>query len=103
MRKRWHKKQSNSTEQYRRLEHLSEGLGLPQDVSCGIVIVTVTGRRSLVLENYKGIVSYEDDCIRIRTKDCIVAVSGTRLKVDYYTNEEMKIVGQICQICYEVC
>ena len=81
---------------------LAEGLELPKDVSCGVVIVTVTGRRSLVLENYKGILSYDDDCIVIQTRDCKVTVSGCRLKVDYYTNEEMKIVGLIHQISYEV-
>ena len=79
-----------------------EGLELPKDVSCGVVIITVTGRRALVLENYKGILSYTDDCIVIQTKDCKVSICGTRLKVDYYTNEEMKIVGLIHQISYEV-
>lgn len=83
-------------------ERFAEGLELPKDVSCGVVIVTVTGRRSLVLENYRGIVSYDDDCIVIQTKDCRVSVSGCRLKVDYYTNEEMKIVGLIHSISYEV-
>ena len=33
---------------------------------------------------------------------CILCPKGCRLKVDYYTNEEMKIVGLIHQICYEV-
>ncbi|MDD7641800.1 MAG: YabP/YqfC family sporulation protein [bacterium] len=83
-------------------ERLAQGLELPKDVSCGVVIVTVTGRRSLVLENYRGIVSYDDDCIVIQTKECRVSVSGCRLKVDYYTNEEMKIVGLIHSISYEV-
>ena len=81
---------------------LSDGLELPKDVSCGVVIVTVTGRRALVLENYRGILSYDDDCIVIQTRDCKVTVCGCRLKVDYYTNEEMKIVGLIHQISYEV-
>lgn len=92
----------NQIRQRERNYGLADGLELPKDVSCGVVIVTVTGRRALVLENYKGIVSYDDDCIVIQTRDCRVAVSGCRLKVDYYTNEEMKIVGLIRQISYEV-
>lgn len=67
-----------------------------------MVIVTVTGRRSLVLEHYQGIIAFDDDCIRIRTKECNVCIFGDRLKVDYYTNEEMKIIGVIRQISYEV-
>ena len=93
---------SNNIRQHEKNYGLAEGLELPKDVSCGVVIVTVTGRRALVLENYRGIVSYDDDCIVIQTRDCKVTVSGCRLKVDYYTNEEMKIVGLIHQISYEV-
>ena len=93
---------NKNTSQHEKNYGLAEGLELPKDVSCGVVIVTVTGRRALVLENYRGIVSYDDDCIVIQTRDCKVTVSGCRLKVDYYTNEEMKIVGLIHQISYEV-
>ena len=101
MRKK-HSEKNDYTRENGKRQGLSEGLELPKDVSCGVVIVTVTGRRSLVLENYKGIVSYDDDCIVIQTKDCKVKICGCRLKVDYYTNEEMKILGLIHQISYEV-
>lgn len=93
---------NNHMNRQEKRQGLSDGLELPKDVSCGVVIVTVTGRRALVLENYRGILSYDDDCIVIQTRDCKVTVCGCRLKVDYYTNEEMKIVGLIHQISYEV-
>lgn len=102
MRRKHRANQNNLDSQAERGRGLAEGLELPRDVSCGVVIVTVTGRRALVLENYRGIVSYDDDCIVIQTRDCKVTVCGCRLKVDYYTNEEMKIVGLIHQISYEV-
>lgn len=97
-----HRVKTDPIPQKEKSRGLADGLQLPKDVSCGVVIVTVTGRRALVLENYRGIVSYDDDCIVIQTRDCKVTVSGCRLKVDYYTNEEMKIVGLIHQISYEV-
>lgn len=97
-----HRAKIDPMQQKEKNRGLADGLQLPKDVSCGVVIVTVTGRRALVLENYRGIVSYDDDCIVIQTRDCKVTVSGCRLKVDYYTNEEMKIVGLIHQISYEV-
>ena len=100
--KKHRESKQNQMEPRERRQSFAEGLELPKDVSCGVVIVTVTGRRSLVLENYKGIVSYDDDCIVIQTRDCRVTVCGCRLKVDYYTNEEMKIVGFIHQLSYEV-
>ena len=100
--KKYRANKNNHSRQREKNQGLAEGLELPKDVSCGVVIVTVTGRRALVLENYRGIISYEDDCIVIQTRDCKVTVCGCRLKVDYYTNEEMKIVGLIHQISYEV-
>ena len=93
---------NNHMNRQEKRQGLSDGLELPKDVSCGVVIVTVTGRRALVLENYRGILSYDDYCIVIQTRDCKVTVCGCRLKVDYYTNGEMKIVGLIHQISYEV-
>lgn len=104
MRKKHRKQETSKSDQtlYSRRESLSDGLELPKDVSCGMVIVTVTGRRSLVLEHYQGILAFDDGCIRIRTKECNVCIFGDRLKVDYYTNEEMKIIGVIRQISYEV-
>lgn len=102
MKKKHRTNKNNETRQAAYGRGLAEGLELPKDVSCGVVIVTVTGRRALVIENYRGIVSYDDDCIVIQTKDCRVTVCGCRLRVDYYTNEEMKIVGLIHQISYEV-
>lgn len=108
MREKYRKRQTDTNASrlqdhvQRKKQLLAEGLELPKDVSCGEVIVTVTGRRSLVLENYRGIFAFDDDCIQIRTKDCKVKVCGERLKVAYYTDEEMKIIGVIRQICYEV-
>ena len=63
------KHRSNKKNQIRQNEprqRLSDGLELPKDVSCGAAIVTVTGRRSLVLENYRGIVSYYYDLFGIK-------------------------------------
>jgi sporulation protein YqfC len=80
----------------------ADRLGLPKDVALGVPILTVTGRRELVLENYKGILSYEEDQIQIQTKEGKVCVSGKGLKVAYYTDEEMKLTGRIHQISYEI-
>jgi sporulation protein YqfC len=79
-----------------------DGIGVSQDVALGVAIITVTGRRELVLENYKGILSYEEDQIQIQTREGKVCVSGKGLRVAYYTDEEMKLTGRIHQISYEV-
>ena len=82
-------------------EQVIEQLELPRDFLLGESIVTITGRRELLIENYKGILSYEDSFIKIQAKHCRITISGRQLSIAYYTNEEMKITGFFEQIQYE--
>ena len=82
-------------------EQVVEHLELPKDFIMGEAIVTITGRRELLIENYKGILNYEDSFIKIQAKNCRIMISGRNLSIDYYTNEEMKITGFFEQIQYE--
>ena len=79
-------------------ERIVDNLELPKDLMLGAAIVTVTGRGEAVISNYKGI---EDSFIRVQTKTCRIRITGVRLAIDYYTNEEMKITGSIDTIEYE--
>ncbi len=82
-------------------ENVVETLELPKDLVYGAILITATGRRELLVENYRGILEYTTECIRLQAKDCRVAISGKSLNIQYYTNEEMKISGIINCIQYE--
>ena len=82
-------------------ENMVETLELPKDLVYGAVPLTVTGRRELLVENYRGILEYTTECIRLQAKDCRVSIQGKALNIQYYTNEEMKINGIIKSILYE--
>lgn len=82
-------------------EQVIEQLELPKDFLLGEAIVTVTGRKELLIENYKGILNYEDSFIKIQTKHARITIIGRNLSIDYYTSEEMKITGFFEQIQYE--
>ena len=79
---------------------IAEKLNIPQDISEGVPIVTVTGKNEIYVENYKGIIEYGKCCIKIQTKVCRVTFSGKNLEIVYYTNVDMKITGEIESICY---
>ena len=74
---------------------------LPADLAYGSVLLSVTGQNEILIENYRGILEYKDEHIRIQAKDCRILIVGKQLKIEYYTNEEMKIKGFIEQILYE--
>lgn len=82
------------------LENLSENLKLPSDVLCGVPVLTVTGINQLCLENYKGIIEYTGELIRVQAKDCRIHIEGKRLNIDYFTDDEMRISGKITRIEY---
>lgn len=81
--------------------NIVESLELPIDIMYGAVIITAMGRGQVLVENYKGIIEYTQEKIRLQTKTCQVTIQGKHLIVEYYTNEEMKITGYIQGILYD--
>lgn len=77
-----------------------ESLHLPMDICAGALRVTLTGNREAWIENYRGILEYTEQMILLQGKTCQVCFEGTKLSVDYYTNEDMKISGCISAVRY---
>ena len=75
-------------------------LELPKDLMLGAAIVTITGRKEVLVENYKGIIEYTQESIILQGKTGQISISGCGLVIDYYTNEDMKIIGNIRCISY---
>ncbi len=76
-------------------ERIVEELRLPGDMLRGNPIVTMCGRCKVVVENYKKLVVYDEEGIRILTTIGSIVISGKRLRVVYYTEDVLKIVGYI--------
>lgn len=76
-------------------------LKLPKDVVLGEAIISFTGRHSVLIENYRSILLYTDTLVKLQTKNCKLSITGTKLQIEYYTNEEMKIVGLIKSLEFE--
>ncbi|MCM1144343.1 MAG: YabP/YqfC family sporulation protein [Lachnoclostridium sp.] len=84
----------------RHKEMIVESLKLPKDSMLGASIVTITGNREAFIENYKGILEYTRESIVLQGKNCKICFQGKELSIDYYTNEDMKIGGNIDSIRY---
>lgn len=79
---------------------VADSLKLPRELLFGEPIVTVTGRAELTIENYKGILDYQPDRIRLSLKRGQIEIHGKTLKIEYYTNDDMRISGRIDRIEY---
>ena len=81
-------------------EAFTESLRLPRDVMLGASILTLIGDTELLVENYRGILEYTQECILLQGKHTRIRIEGCCLKIVYYTNEDMKIAGKISGVRY---
>lgn len=75
-------------------------LELPKDLMLGAVLVHVTGHSEMEIENYRGILLYSRERIRVSAKGVQIEVTGQDLNIEHYTSDNMKITGCIRQISY---
>ena len=55
----------------------------------------ITGFEEMIIENYKGILEYEDYYVRVNTYIGIVNIHGFNLKLEKMTEDNLKISGRI--------
>lgn len=79
-------------------ERLASAASMPKDVVLGASVITILGRNEVCIENYRGIIEYTDTLIRVQTKSGQVRLTGKRLQIEYYTNDEMKIKGRLVSL-----
>ncbi|NMB45202.1 MAG: sporulation protein YqfC [Firmicutes bacterium] len=86
------------TTKARLLQNLASAFELPEDVVLDLTRITVTGNAQLLMENHKGILTYEPERIRIRTQQGETLITGRNLKIDSLFSSEMRITGSIASI-----
>ena len=74
---------------------ISKMLEMPEEVCSNIPKITITGFNELILENYKGILEYEEFFASISTYIGIINVNGFNLNLEKMTNDDIKITGKI--------
>ena len=70
-------------------------LEIPQEIYSNVPKITITGFNEMIIENFKGILEYEDYYIRINTSLGIINVNGYELRLENMTNDEIKDTGKI--------
>ena len=81
-------------------EAIAKGLSLPRDVVFGDFIITLTGNQEVFVENYKGILSYDDGQICVQGNHVVLNICGRRLVIAYYSRDAMKVTGKIERLEY---
>ena len=74
---------------------LDKILELPKEVYSNIPKLVITGFDEMVIENFKGILEYEEFFVRINTYIGIININGYNLNLTNMTNEDIKVTGKI--------
>jgi len=70
-------------------------LELPKEVYSNIPKIIITGFDEMIIENFKGILEYEEFFIRINTHMGIININGYNLNLENMTNDDIKVIGKV--------
>ena len=79
-------------------ERINNFLEMPREISANEPKLTVQGFKELLIENFKGILEYEDFFVRINTSIGTININGFNLNLKQITDEDIMISGKIDNI-----
>lgn len=98
--KRKNQVKKGAVQRANRLEHLSGKMHIPCDTVADSAILSIYGTQCLRIENYGGILDYNDQQVEVATKNCNIRIEGRKLELSYCSDEEVCVTGQLKQIQY---
>lgn len=76
-------------------------LEIPEELSTDRPKITIMGFEQVFIENYKGILEYQDYFIRLNTYIGIININGFNLKLEEMTTDDILVTGKIDSIDFE--
>ena len=80
---------------------ISKFLEIPREVISDTPKITITGFDEILIENFKGILEYEDFFARISTNIGNININGFNLKLNQMTEDDILVTGKIENIDFE--
>ena len=85
----------------KKVKKLEEILEIPVELSTDTTKVTVVGFERLLIENYRGILEYQDYFVRVNTHKGIININGFNLNLEEMTPDDLLVTGKIESIDFE--
>lgn len=79
----------------RKYNKIDRILEMPKEICSEIPKIIITGFEEMIIENYKGILEYEEFFVKINTHIGIININGYNLNLENMTNDDIKITGKI--------
>ena len=84
-----------------KISKIDKILELPKEVYSNVPKITILGFDEMIIENYKGILEYEEFFVRISTHIGIVNINGYNLNLETMTNDDIKVTGKMESFDFE--
>ena len=85
----------------RKEKKLDDILEIPVELSTNNPKVTIVGFEKILIENYKGILEYQEYFVRLDTYIGIININGFNLKLEEMTTDDLLVTGKIDSIDFE--
>ena len=85
----------------RKARKLDEILEIPVELSTNNPKITIVGFERLLIENYKGILEYQDYFVRVNTYIGIININGFNLQLEEMTSDDLLVIGKIENVDFE--
>ena len=75
-------------------------LELPKEIIFNLPLITIVGNEEINIENYKGVIEYSPEKIRINTECGVLKINGEKLSFKQITAENIIVTGIIQTLEY---
>ena len=76
-------------------------LEMPEEITSNEPKLTIMGFSKMIIENYKGILEYQEFFIRINTYTGIININGFQLSLNEMTEDDIMVTGKIDSVDFE--
>ncbi|MBR3152986.1 MAG: YabP/YqfC family sporulation protein [Clostridia bacterium] len=82
-------------------EKINQVLDIPREVGSNVPKITIVGFEELLIENYKGILEYEEFFVRVSTHIGNISINGFELNLNEMTEDDILVTGKIESVDFE--
>lgn len=84
-----------------KISRLDKVLEMPKEITSSEAKITILGFNQMLIENYKGILEYQEFFIRLNTYIGIININGFNLNLSEMTTDDILITGKIESVDFE--
>jgi sporulation protein YqfC len=80
---------------------IRKSLWIPDPYSAEHSHILITGQERISIDQTANIITYEENVVVLRLKNCRLTLRGDKLMISSYTDKNIVVSGSFCSISFE--